>query len=158
MRTPSQEAARVDPEDPQRHLVYAWEESWEPWNYNSLTLTECRAWVEAACRLWDVTPPRVRQHRSNEYSWCHTRLGIISLQGGAHRARGGRNVSQALHEAAHWIVYQLHGDKPQDHGPTFMGLYLWLLENARVAPRLALHATARAHGIEWREFTTCKSS
>lgn len=78
-------------------------------------------------------------------------MGVISMQGGTHRARGGRNVSQVLHETAHWIVFKLFGDKPQDHGPTFLGVYMWLLEALRAAPRIALHASARAHGLKWRE-------
>ncbi len=140
----------MDPADPQKAALYAWEDTWGPWNYNALTLTECRAYIEEACRLYDVPPPRVRQHRSNEYSWCHVVMGIISLQGGAHRARGGRNASQCLHEAAHWIVHKKWGDKPQDHGPTFLGVYLWLMTEARLAPATALHASARAHGLSWR--------
>jgi hypothetical protein len=140
----------VDPEDPQKAALYAWEETWGPWNFNSLTVTECRAWIVQACAYYDVPPPRVRQHRTREFSWCHVRMGVISLQGGKHRDRGGRNVSQALHEAAHWIVYQIKGDVPQDHGPTFLGVYMWLLEAAQLAPRVALHASARAHGLKWR--------
>lgn len=159
MRTKAQEAQRVDPEDPQREDLYRWEETWGPWNFNSLTLTECREWIEFACRLYDVEPPRVRQHRTRELSWCHIKMGVISLQGGKHRYRGGRNVSQALHEVAHWIVFKLFDDRPQDHGPTFLGVYMWLLEAARVAPRIALHASARAHGLRWRELgpEACKS-
>lgn len=141
----------MDESDPQKAALYHWEETWGPWNYNSLTLTECRDWVEFACRLYDVEPPSVRQHRSNEYSWCHTGMGIISMQGGKHRARGGRNTATVLHEAAHWITFKLFSDRPQDHGPTFLGVYLWLLESARVAPRTALHASARSHGLKWRD-------
>lgn len=151
MRTAAQENQRVDAEDPQREALYSWEETWGPWNFNSLTLTECREWIEQSCAYYDVPPPRVRQHRTREFSWCHVRMGVISLQGGKHRMRGGRNVSQALHEVAHWIVFQLYGDeKPQDHGPTFLGVYMWLLEAAKVAPRAALSASARQHGLKWR--------
>lgn len=150
MRTPAQEASRVDADDPQKEALYAWEETWGPWNYNSLTLTECREWIVTACDYYGVPPPRVRQHRTREYSWCHVYRGVISLQGGKHRARGGRNVSQALHEVAHWIVHQKFGDKPQDHGPTFLGVYMWLIEAAKLAPPIALHASARTHGLKWR--------
>ena len=66
-------------------------------------------------------------------------------------SRRGKNVATALHEAAHIIVFDKFGDKPQDHGPTFMGVYLWLLTTAGVAPRIALEATARANGLKWRK-------
>ncbi len=143
----------MDASDPQKATLYAWEETWGPWNYNSLTLTECRAYIEHACRLYDVEVPRVRQHRSKEFSWCHILLGIISMQGGAHRARGGRNPSQCLHEAAHWIVYKKFGDTPCDHGPTFLGVYMWLMIEARLAPPSALTASARAAGLKWRQLS-----
>jgi len=141
----------VDQEDPQKEAVYSWEDAWEPWCRNSLTLTQCRDWIESACRLYDVPAPRVRQHRSREFSWCHIGLGVISIQGGKRDAQGGRNCATALHEAAHWIVFTLFGEQPQDHGPTFLGVYMWLLENSRIAPRSALHGSARHYGLKWRE-------
>lgn len=66
-------------------------------------------------------------------------------------SRKGKNAATALHEAAHLIAHDLYGDRGQDHGPTFLGVYMWLLETAGVAPRIALHATARAHGLRWRK-------
>lgn len=63
----------------------------------------------------------------------------------------GKNTATALHEAAHLIVSDLFGGNVQDHGPTFLGVYMWLLETAGVAPRTALHATAREHGLKWRK-------
>lgn len=157
MRTKAQETARVDATDPQKKAVYNWEEAWGPWNYNSLTLDECREWIEGACKLYGVEPPPVREH-TNDDSWCDIRLGVISMQGGKHGARGGMNCAIALHEAAHWILFQLFEDRPQDHGPMFFGIYIWLLENSRIAPREALQASARAFGITWRTMdpATCR--
>jgi len=149
VRTAAQDAARIDAEDPQKHLVYRWEEAWAPWGINSLTIQQCRDWIEAACKLYEVDPPRVTQHRTREYSYCHVTQGVISMQGGKMGGPGGRNCATALHEAAHWIVHQKFSDQAQDHGPTFFGVYVWLLENARVAPREALHASANSFGIAW---------
>lgn len=151
MRTKAQEAQRVDPADPQKQAVYDWEDAWGPWNYNSLTLKGCREWIDAACALYGVDPPKVTQHPyEQEPSFCQTAWGVISMQGGRRGARGGRNCAIALHEATHWIVFKLFDERSQDHGPTFAGVYLWLLENSRIAPREALHASARAFGIKWR--------
>lgn len=158
MRTPAQEAARVDPQDPQRKAVYDWEDAWGPWGLNSLSLNDCRDWIEGACKLYGVEAPEIREHL-NDYSWCDIKLGVISMQGGERGKRGGMNCAIALHEAAHWIVFKLFEDRPQDHGPTFFGVYVWLLENSRIAPREALHASARAFGIKWRKLDpeTCKN-
>jgi hypothetical protein len=73
----------------------------------------------------------------------------MSIQGGEHRDKGGRNVATALHEAAHHIAWAVHGERVQDHGATFLGIYLDLLSRAGVAPRVALEASARAHGLRW---------
>lgn len=87
-------------------------------------------------------------------SWSIPSKSRISLQGGERHARGGRNAATALHEAAHHIAWTLHGDHIQDHGPTFLGIYLDLLVRARVAPQIALEATAREHGLTWRRVKT----
>jgi len=76
------------------------------------------------------------------------RIGRISIRGGPHNGRGGLNVATALHEAAHCIAWHLHGERIQDHGPTFLRIYLDLLVRARVAPELALKATARSFGLK----------
>ena len=153
MRTKAQDVAREDAEDPQRDRIYRWEDSWAPWSINSLTIRQCRDWIEAACRLYGVEPPRVTQHRTREYSYCHTTQGVISMQGGRHGGRGAKNCAISLHEAAHWIVFQRFHESTQDHGPTFFGVYIWLLENSRIAPRVALQASARHEGITWRELS-----
>lgn len=154
MRTTAQEAARVDEDDPQKAAVYAWETAWKPWNYSTLALPECRWWVEEACKRFDVAPPRVRQHRTKEYPWCHVKLRVISF------SPAGRNAPTALHEAAHQIAWDYFGDSIQDHGRTFIGIYLWLLEWSGVAPRIALRATARSHKLKWRTMSpdVCKGS
>lgn len=83
-------------------------------------------------------------------SECDVALGVISMQAKARReGRGGKNAATALHEAAHWIVFLWHSDKPQDHGPTFMGVYLHLLASYGVAPAAALLPSARKHGLKW---------
>lgn len=159
MRTKTSAPAGDDAEDPQKQKVYDWEDAWGPWALNSLTIAQCRDWIEGACQLWGVDPPQVTQHRTREESYCHVKWGVISMQGGKHGGRGGKNCAITLHEAAHWIVFQKFSDQPQDHGPTFFGVYIWLLENSRIAPREALQASARAFGIHWRELSpeTCSS-
>jgi hypothetical protein len=150
VRTPSQEAARVDAGDPQKAALYAWEDSWPAWGNNDLTLQGCRDAVLWACRRYDVPAPRVKQHHSEAMSECDVVLGVIDFQAKARRAgRGGKNAAVALHEAAHWIVFQRHDMRPQDHGPTFLGVYLQLLAGYGVAPMVALHATARKFKLRW---------
>jgi hypothetical protein len=140
----ARKAASTWAPDPQQTAVYRWEGSWKAWNREELTLGECRTAIRWACAQFDVAPPKVRQHASKEYPWYHTGLHVVSF------SKRGKNVATALHEAAHVIVLDVFGDRSQDHGPTFLGVYLWLLTTAGVAPRVALEATARTHGLKWR--------
>lgn len=83
-------------------------------------------------------------------SYCQPELGLISIQAvGSKPGRGAKNPQTCLHEAAHWILWKLHGERPQDHGPTFMRIYLHLLVEYDVAPREALEASARRHKLKW---------
>ena len=140
----------ADDRDPQASRVYAWEREWKDWNVESLTLPQCRTVVRIACKHFGLKPPRVRQHRSSYWSWCDPTIEVIDFQAVKRRGRAGqKNKAVALHEAAHFIYFKFHGWRGQDHGPTFLAIYLWLLEKARVAPPVALRATARSHGLRW---------
>ena len=160
MRKTPRKAARGgacrDDRDPQRRSAYAWEDTWPLWHVNTHTLAECRFIIRVACKRYGIAPPAVRQHGVRSLSWCIAEEDCISLQAAGPRGRGGKNVPTALHEAAHYIAFKLFGYRIQDHGPTWLGVYLWLLAAARVAPRVALNASARAAGLKWREIHPCK--
>ena len=137
--------------DPHREAVYEWEDSWYDWGANTCSLTDCRALVRTACAHFKLPPPAVRQHNKAALSYCIPAHMVISLQAvGSRPGRGGKNPATALHEAAHYIAWKKYGERIQDHGQTFLGVYMWLLEEAKIAPSVALHASARSHGLRWR--------
>lgn len=137
----------ADPVDPQREALYAWENQWLSWNLDTLTLAECRLVVRTACRRAGVPYTPTLQHKGTSEYDCLA--GKIRLQQRGRRGRGGKNPSQVLHEVAHYVVFHRSGWRPQDHGPTFLGVFLWLLAVARVAPPSALESSARASGLKW---------
>lgn len=134
--------------DPQCQALYEWEDQWGEWNRNLISLRKCRLLIRQACEHYGVKAPTVVTHDKG-LSWSIPHLARISILGGEHRRPGHLNVPVALHEAAHHIAWIKYGNKIQDHGPTFLGLYLDLLDRARVAPRLALEATARSFKLKW---------
>ena len=138
--------------DPHKESVYRWEASWgHSWNNNHITLRSCRMLVALACDTYKVPRPKIKRHLAAKgFSWSAPRRGEISFQAGEHRGYGGMNVPTTMHEAAHHIVWHLHGERVQDHGRTFLGIFLDLLTRAKVAPRIALEATARAAGLKWK--------
>ncbi len=140
----------TDELDPWKEVVYEWEDSWPGWGRNHISLKACRALIEHACDEYHVEHPDVTQHHERSMSFSVPTQEYIDIQGGKHKAKGGRNVATALHEAAHHIAYALHSDRIQDHGRTFLGIYLDLLIRAKVAPRVALEASARSFGLKWK--------
>lgn len=136
--------------DPHQQTVYQWEDDWPAWNLNHVSLTVCRKAIRTACKWYGVKPPSVGQHSGRAFAYSWPEKNRISMQGGEHAKSGGKNIATALHEAAHHIAYTLHGERIQDHGRTWLGIYLDLLERAAIAPREALHASARKHGLKWR--------
>lgn len=138
--------------DPHKQKVYAWEQSWHAWNWNTISLAACRKAIRRACTWYKVDPPTVVQHKGRSYSWPEQNR--ISMQTGERAKVGGKNMATAMHEAAHHIAHALHGERIQDHGPVFLAIYIDLLERAQVAPRTALEASARAFGLKWRSYPT----
>ena len=135
--------------DPHVQRVYEWEDSWPGWDKNHITFADCRALVYHACDAYKVPRPVIVQHPQRSFSWSMPTRNRISIQGGEHRMSGGRNVATVMHEAAHHIAWYLYKDRIQDHGRTFFRIYLDLLVRAKVAPEIALKATAKAHGLKW---------
>lgn len=135
--------------DDQKDDLYRFEEDWPGWNRNQLTLAECRTLIRSACEHYKIHHPAVKQHKRRSLSWCLPVSGVISLQASGPDNRGGKNAATALHEAAHHIAYHKHGNRIEDHGPTFMGIFLELLVKANVAPRPALEAQLRYRGVKW---------
>jgi hypothetical protein len=136
--------------DGQREDLYDFEDRF-PWaNHNNATLAQCREIVRAACAAYGVKPPTVVQHKQRSMSWCIPARRKISLQGNGPGNKGGKNAATALHEAAHQIVYDLCGNRVDDHGPTFCGVYFHLLTMAGW-PAAAIRAVAREHGVRWAE-------
>lgn len=135
--------------DPRKEATYAWETSWPGWDKNHITFQACRELVYCACDAYKVPRPVIVQHPQRSFSWSIPTRNRISIQGGEHRSNGGRNVATVMHEAAHHIAWNLHGDRIQDHGRTFLRIYLDLLVRAKVAPETALKATAREYGLRW---------
>ena len=135
--------------DRQQQAVYSWEESFRSFIEHTATRAQVRRLIGRACAMYGVTPPSV-QFRSKA-NGRHVRLTsdydpslqLITI------GFKDCNHAIAMHEAAHAIVDELY-ENVETHGPEFMGVYLELLEWAKVAPRSALHASAQAKGLDWR--------
>jgi len=130
--------------DPQRARIYAYEDE-QGWDKSTISFKKTAALIQKACRLFGVQQAIVECHDTDELSYSQPELAFISMQ-----KRGGLSPAIALHEAAHHITFMLDGYRVQDHGPKFLGRYIYLLEAFDVAPpnlRQDLHAA----GLKWTE-------
>lgn len=132
--------------DPQAETLYGWEDQWLEWNRKQIALSDCRALVVRACDLYEIDPPTLLSY-SGKYSYYHS---------GEHRIyllEEHQNIARTLHETAHAIVVA-RAARSQDHGPTFAGVYLYLLINIEMCPAAAIYASARKAGIRWNRKAT----
>jgi hypothetical protein len=138
--------------DSQQARLYKWEGEWIDWNRNTLTLQECRELVKWACRHFRLKiSPRVKQHMNRALSYSISERCLISLRADQHK-----NRAVVLHESAHFIADEIFGSKVQWYGEEFFGVYLRLLIKARVAPAVALIASAKAAKLKWKEIHPSK--
>jgi len=136
-------------EDPHAEAVYAWENDFRDWSEKISPLAECREVMDTACAHYGVAPPKVILWKRS-YSWCpDVRVPSRRFldQPIVRLCERGQNWPTVLHEAAHWIALHL-APKAYSHGPTWLGIYMWLLAQAKVAPEVALRASARSAGIK----------
>lgn len=151
-------------QDIQKPALYKLESTFRDWNRKTSTLAECRQYVRTACAHYGLAPPSVRSHGGRAYSWYQAELpdavthtvaaaGKLKSTISFNRTRG-LNIATALHEAAHAIAAALLPWEMADHDPRFVGIYLWLLVKAKIAPRVALEAALTDAGIKWSTKTT----
>ena len=143
--------------DPWQTAVYRFEEDWPSFNRQSLTLQQCRTTIKAACLAYGLTPPPVRQHRGRAMTRLECDDETPPSEWYISFRPDHKNTAIALHEAAHYIVDCIHGARgTQDHGPTWQGVYFFLLARADIEPLDALKADARKHGLRWHEIPPSK--
>lgn len=138
--------------DSQQKAVYSWERQWGSWSRRSSSQQAVRQAIRAAERLYRI-PPMVIQFRKRAKNaagaWLpstYNSFGLVAIR--PHHT----NIATGLHETAHAVLDRLMGWAPkgiEDHGPQWLGVYLCLLTHAKVAPREALEASARAAGLKW---------
>lgn len=150
--------------DIQKDSLYAWESLWKDWNRKTDSLSTCRQYVRTACAHYNVPPPTVKSHGGRAYSYYQAESAYASIttirtpgkvkSSISFNKERGLNIPTALHEAAHAIAAVLLPWEMADHDPRFVGIYLWLLTKAKIAPKAALEASLLARGVKWDKHVT----
>lgn len=140
-------------QDAATRRVYRWEEQWASWNTGSLKLKQMRELVTWALGAYKIPHIPVRSHNGRDMSFylASDAHPMISFNKEHHNAAIG------LHEAAHHITDTLYGRDLAEHCPEWLGIYLWLMTEANIAPRVALESSAKAMGLKWRKRSSPKA-
>jgi hypothetical protein len=135
--------------DPQQKRVYKWESQFRSFCERTTTRDEVRWLIRKASKRYKIPAPGI-YFRSKEESGGRITSEYDPV---THRILIGWsdcNHAIALHEAAHAITDWLYGEDLAGHGERWLGIYLDLLEWQKVAPRAALHASAKAMRLRWK--------
>ena len=134
-----------DPLDTQAHRVYRFESDLCGASVgHKMALIDLKAVSVTACRTWKVKKPKlgiVSQPKARVYGW-QTEDGIE-----LNSACDGQNLTTLLHEMAHWIVHSRHY-AVEDHGPEFMWIYIELLDQFKLLPRICALQLCDIYKIE----------
>lgn len=118
----------------------------------AITLHRTRWAIRKACDMWKVPYPVVAQTKDKEASHylCDTekvkqtaRIELLPIH---------MNLPVALHEVAHHIqAYRFpEANKEDDHGPTWLGIYISLLDAFYVIPRHASEPSLKSKGLSFK--------
>lgn len=132
--------------DPQRSRLYIWESA-NGWDANTIGPNKAKSLIISACKLYKVQPPEIMFHTTRQLPWSCPEENVISLQRDKYL-----NIPIALHEVTHHIVWHQYGARPQDHGPTFLGIYLDLLDRNGFPS----YTSAKGNGLRWKRLDTTK--
>ena len=142
-------------EDSQQRAVYAWEGLWHGWVNKSASQQAVRKAIRRAERLYRIPKTCISfytKSKNKEGVRLGSRFDYVHPVGCIQLRPEHCNIASGLHEAAHAVMAALLGWTPkgiEDHGPQWLGVYLFLLADAGLAPRVALEASARDAGLRW---------
>lgn len=134
--------------DPQKPLVYLWEDDFRSFNERTMNQAQVRRLVRRLCRKWKLDPLPVHFLPKAARAWSE----YDSLENYFKFNYAQCNEAIVCHEVAHYCV-TIYEPDAEDHGPEFFAIYLDMLVFAKVAPRIALTASAAAKGLRWKKTT-----
>lgn len=141
--------------DPQREQVYRWERKF----YGTIFQHEIKPralhkLVRDMAACYGIKKPTILKSRLG------TKGMLMAQADGADSIELNESVLAytghlIAHEMAH-VVCHAHGVEGPQHGPTFMGVYLWLLDKFNIVPACASLPSARKAGLKFKPLDKIK--
>lgn len=132
--------------DPQKQLVYLWEDGFRSFDERTMTQAQVRGLVLRIARQWELDLIPVRFLKKGSRTWSEYDALENTLTFNYQQC----NEAIVCHEMAHYAM-TIDNPEAEDHGPDFFAVYLDMLVFAKVAPRIALTASAAAMGLRWTQ-------
>lgn len=96
-------------------------------------------------RLYGLPPPSVQ--------WARLGKGGFTAEQQGSTIRVNIDKAQwtpmlLAHEMAHYVVETLSKDRPQPHGPKWLGVYVWLLDACCIVPKAVMVPYAKSFKLK----------
>lgn len=106
--------------------------------------------IDHSCKIWGVPRPNVirRAAKKTKYSYYNSKNREIGL------IPDHMNMPMALHEVAHHIAEIRFGTAYEPHGQNWLGIFVDLLVDWKVAPREAIEASLRFKKLKFTDVKT----
>jgi hypothetical protein len=135
-----------DDDDPQAHRVYRMEACMDGGTVeHQAPLAFLEKVAAKAARTWKVKKPKIILVDLPRAYWNgeHEHGVGVTLNSGRH----GQNLLTLLHEMAHWIV-DCRDYAVDSHGPEFMWIYIELMEQFNLMPRVCSLELCRIYNVK----------
>jgi hypothetical protein len=134
--------------DPQRNEVYAWERKFDQlFLDHAMPYRKAHKLAAAMAAAYGVRKPRLSWRRARKERWIAAAWGDEMVE--VNTTKADFTAALVAHEMAH-VITHAYGILEPDHGPTWMGVYLWLLDHFKVVPKCASEPSARKAGLKFK--------
>lgn len=139
--------------DPQREEVYRWERGFkQQFCDHSMPIRSAQRIVREMAKHFGVKRPRLFRSRLGKRGYTGAAWGADIIEVNVDLAEF--TAILLAHEMAHVICAHEGLDEP-DHGPVWLGTYLYLLDRFKIVPLSATVPSASAAGLKFRDPLEC---
>ncbi len=134
--------------DPQREKVYRWENGFGAVRTGDMGTRKFYSLLRTVSEDYGVVKPRAAGMHKCWKAWaaaCLTEEKLLCFD------KGFCTAHILLHELAHYILDQYGFGSLPEHGPKWLGLYLYLLGRYKALPLSASIPSARAYGLKFED-------
>ena len=139
--------------DPQREEVYRWEKGFRQQFFDHTMKTRAaQRLVREIAEHFGVKRPRLFRTRLGKQGYTGAALEAEFIEVNTDRAEF--TAILLAHEMAH-VICAFEGLDEPDHGPVWLGTYLYLLDRFKIVPLCATVPSAKAAGLKFRPPEDC---